>query len=297
MEEMEKASEYILSECRKMEEKSAVEIPEVFSLSDIKENLRLQYRFFKEQQETLEDRVAELRKKVISPSRALLIAKNIFLNGDLKKLNVEKRKNEKAEKKLDSDFKFYQEQKFIFDNLKCETVGEKIQQMYYLTKTKIELEQRQEKLKTRKTELENESQRLENLCATDDVKQKIAIIAASILRKNLTIAQNFEKEKQSLKRINENLKLTRERLDFILADKAKKKKYYRVIDSVNLPRKTTEDENQIVAIIADALRGENYAVQLVARSSSNNLEMEKDWELMSELDKDEFRHKQIFRSL
>ena len=44
LEEMEKTSEYILSESRKMEEKSEPVVPEVFSLSEIKDNLRLQYR-------------------------------------------------------------------------------------------------------------------------------------------------------------------------------------------------------------------------------------------------------------
>lgn len=56
-------------------------------------------------------------------------------------------------------------------------------------------------------------------------------------------------------------------------------------------------ENELVAIIADALLGEQYAVQLVARSSGNNLEMEKDWEMMSELDKDELINKKIVREL
>ena len=40
-------------------------------------------------------------------------------------------------------------------------------------------------------------------------------------------------------------------------------------------------------IIADAILQEPHAVHLVARSTGNSLEMEKDWELMSELDKDE----------
>ena len=42
---------------------------------------------------------------------------------------------------------------------------------------------------------------------------------------------------------------------------------------------------------------EPEAVQLVARSDGNNIEMEKDWELMSELDKDEFIRKKIIREL
>ena len=42
---------------------------------------------------------------------------------------------------------------------------------------------------------------------------------------------------------------------------------------------------------------EPEAVQLVARSTGNNLEMEKDWELMNEFDKDEFLRKKIIREL
>ena len=51
------------------------------------------------------------------------------------------------------------------------------------------------------------------------------------------------------------------------------------------------------SLIADAILMEPQAVQLVARSNGNNLEMEKDWELMSELDKEEFIRKKIIRGL
>ena len=56
-------------------------------------------------------------------------------------------------------------------------------------------------------------------------------------------------------------------------------------------------KNQAASLIADAILMEPQAVQLVARSNGNNLEIEKDWELMSELDKDEFLDKEIVREL
>ena len=65
----------------------------------------------------------------------------------------------------------------------------------------------------------------------------------------------------------------------------------------NSTKTSTSSKNELVAIIADALLAEPYAVQLVARSSGNNLEMEKDWEMMSELDKDELINKKIVREL
>ena len=51
------------------------------------------------------------------------------------------------------------------------------------------------------------------------------------------------------------------------------------------------------ALIADAILQKPQAVQIVARSTTNNLEIEKTWELMSDIDKDEIRHQKIFRDL
>jgi hypothetical protein len=56
-------------------------------------------------------------------------------------------------------------------------------------------------------------------------------------------------------------------------------------------------DKRAATLIADAILGEPQAVQLVARSTSNNLEMEKTWELMSDLDKDAILHQKIFRDL
>ena len=78
----------------------------------------------------------------------------------------------------------------------------------------------------------------------------------------------------------------------------KQNRVYRVIRSENNSTKNeTLKENELATIIADALLGESYAVQLVARSDGNNLEMEKDWEMMSEFDKDEIIRKKIIREL
>ena len=67
---------------------------------------------------------------------------------------------------------------------------------------------------------------------------------------------------------------------------------YKVI-SQNPPK--TNDS--LASLIADAILFDPHAVQLVARFNGGNLEMDKDWELMSELDKDEFIRKKIIREL
>ena len=73
---------------------------------------------------------------------------------------------------------------------------------------------------------------------------------------------------------------------------------YRVIQPESNSTKTSAlKENELAKIIADALLAEPYAVQLVARSIGNNLEMEKEWEMMSEFDKDEIINKKMVREL
>ena len=66
------------------------------------------------------------------------------------------------------------------------------QAQYYLTKTKINLEETERKLAQTKIQLDNELARLENLCQTETAQEKIALLAASILRKNLKIAYETE---------------------------------------------------------------------------------------------------------
>ena len=72
-------------------------------------------------------------------------------------------------------------------------------------------------------------------------------------------------------------------------------------DKVNTRYRVTVSDtltnNQAASLIADAILFDPQAVQLVARFNGNNLEMEKDWEMMSELDKDALLDKKIVREL
>ena len=72
-------------------------------------------------------------------------------------------------------------------------------------------------------------------------------------------------------------------------------------DKINTRYRVTVSDTltneKAASIIADAILFDPQVVQLVARSTGNNLEMEKDWELMSELDKDELIDKKIVREL
>ena len=69
---------------------------------------------------------------------------------------------------------------------------------------------------------------------------------------------------------------------------------YRFVGNENIQK--PDDNNSIASIIADAILREPEAAQLVA-CLEDGLEMEKNWELMSELAKDELETKRLLREI
>ena len=105
---------------------------------------------------------------------------------------------------------------------------------------------------------------------------------------NWKIFVNFESR---LKQLSQQIKHAKRQLDAL--------KMQLKIDSRNTCYKIISSDNSVsaVSIIADAILREPEAVQFVARSNDNNLEMEKGWELMSEFDKAELVRKKILREI
>ena len=148
--------------------------------------------------------------------------------------------------------------------------------------------------------MESELTRLETLCQTKKAQEKIALIAADILHKNLKIVLEYEEAKKRVGDLYPKLQEAKKR--FNAFDEGyrslKQNRVYCVIQpESNSSKSSALKENELVAIIADALLGEEYAVQLVARLDGNNLEMEKDWEMMTEFDKDEIINRKMVREL
>ena len=141
--------------------------------------------------------------------------------------------------------------------------------------------------------LQNKQAELETLCRQPDAAKKIEKIATGILRKNYKFVRQLEevdkRDKEILLRLNHAKEQMKALENRIALDKVNTR--YRVMVSDTLTK------NQIASLIADAILFEPEAVQLVARSDGNNLEMEKDWELMSEFDKDEIIRQKIIREL
>ena len=271
-----------------------------FTLSEIRDNIRNQYHSLKRQYEDAVDTKNVLMLKQVSPLNALLTAKNIFVHGGFDKLQSlqESYRETLAQFKRDKSAFLHWEQ--TFNDKIWISCGDRLQELYYLTKKKIHLENTERKLSATKIQLDKELARLDNRCQTETAQEKITFLAANLLFKNLKIAQEYEGAKKRVANLSEKLQVAEKR--FNAFDEGyrslKQNRVYRVILPVNHSAKNTSlKENELVAIIADALMGEPYAVQLVARSTGNNLEMEKDWEMMSEFDKDELIRKKIIREL
>ena len=215
-------------------------------------------------------------------------------------MRTEQEKYKKAFADYERETSETRERELLFSQRKWTNRAELFQAQYYLTKAKINLEETERTLSHSKIHLENELTRLETLCQTQDAQEKIALLAADILHKNLKITMEYESAKKRVGNLYEKLQEAKKR--FYAFDEGyrslKKNRVYRVITTNNDSTKTSDlKENELAAIIADALLGEQYAVPLVVRLDGNFLEMEKDWELMSELDKDELIDKKIVREL
>ena len=284
--------------------RAKIEVPKmpktIFTAREVRDHLFEQYRSLKNQREEAIDICNSLMLKRIFPSEAMNIAKNFFVHDRFKKLHIEREQYEKALANYEREKLEIRERKLLFQNRKWTNQSEKFQAQYYLTKAKINLEETGRRLSHIKIRLDNELTRLENLCQTKEAQEEIALLAADILHKNLKFAQEYETAKKLVADLSEKLQEAKKRFNAFDDGyrRLKQNRVYRVIQPESNSTKTSVlKENELVAIIADALLGEEYEVQLVARSTCNNLEMDKDWEMMLESDKDEFIRKKIIREL
>ena len=266
-----------------------------FKTREVYDLIRQQYRALKKEHEDLFVEKLHLQRQIISPQRAIFMAKNIFVHGDFKRLREDFRRFKKNEQRLAPKLLAYAKEEKEFQTRDWSVFPRStfLQQQYYLTKQSTLLELEKNRLDQTKFSLQNKQAELKTLCCQPDAVKKIDEIATGILRKNFPFVRQLEKiethEKELIPRINH----VKEQLNALEVRVARDKvgTRYRVTNSDNL------SNNALATIIADAILFDPQAVQLVARLDGNFLEMEKDWEMMSEFDKDELMRKKIIREL
>jgi len=280
-------------------ETSQSAVNKIFSFSEVERIVKQQYSDLKTQ---YEKKVAErnaLKLKVISASRAIAMAKNIFVRGGFKELRAKENRCRKLSKKYERDCEQYQRQKEIFQATDWQDNGQRIQAIYYLTKDKIRLEGIHRKIQLIQEQINATSADLEKRCETPKAKQTTGLIAASILRNNLKYVREYEKTNQCVKEMSKNVQIFKKRLANLKENVPKKLKkcYYQVISADNTATQHSPSTlTSLVSIIADALNHEPVAMAQVVCLSSDDL-LEKDWEWLTEFEKDELMIKKIIRDL
>ena len=266
-----------------------------FKTREVYDLICQQYRALKKEHEDLFVEKFHLQRQIISPQRAIFMAKNIFVHGDFKRLREDIRRYKKEEQKLAPKLLAYAKEEKEFQKRDWSVFPRStfLQVQYYLTKQRTLLELERSRLDQIKVSLQNKQAELEALCRQPDAVKKIDEIATGILRKNLRFVRQLEdvekRDKEIIERMNHAQDQMKALENRIALDKVNTR--YRVTYSDTLTK------NQAASLIADAILFEPEAVQLVARSDGNKLEMEKDWEMMSEFDKDEIIRKKIIREL
>ena len=266
-----------------------------FKTREVYDLIRRQYRVLKKEHEDLFAEKLHLKRQIISPQRAIFMAKNIFVHGDFKRLREEVRRYKKDEQHLAPKLLAYAKEEKEFQTQDWSVFPRSVflQEQYYLTKQRTLLELERSHLDQTKLSLQNKQTKLETLCRQLDATKKIELIATGILRKNLKFVHQLEevdkRDKEIILRMNHAKDQMNALEERVARDKVNTR--YRVMISDTLTN------IQAASVIADAILFDPQVVQLVARSTGNNLEMEKDWELMSELDKEELLDKEIVREL
>ena len=267
----------------------------IFKTREVYDIIRRQFFGLKKEYEKTVDLQFALQHKIISPQRALDMAKNIFVKGDFKKLRSDLRQLQNDEQHLTKNLIDFKNREKIFRNhdWSIENRAIFLKEKYSLTREKTLLELEHQRISNLKISLQNRQTELESLCQKPDSQKKIELIAAGILKKNFKFVRQLEEIEYRCKQLSQRITHTKKQMDILKIQLSYENRttYYKVNSSENQTNKSA------ASLIADAILQEPQAVQLVARSTDNSLEMDKTWELMSELDKDELIHKKILREL
>lgn len=237
--------------------------------------------------------VKKLETRVISYNRAIAIAKDVYVKGDFKKLRDKTRALIKKEKSLETDKTVYKKESLEFSKLEKPSFWQsKERKLPYenkkaeLSKKSTELSLRKKSIDVEKKELDQEQKRLNNLCNKSLGKAKIEDIAMGILQKNQPIKEKYEVLLKKTDELSKTLQHTKKQVNAV-KDRSR-------LDGKNVKYKVTATAQPgggsvkapDAKTIANAILGDPKAVQLVARTKGND-EMEKDWSMMSEIEKEE----------
>ena len=269
---------------------------EIFKTKEVYDLVRRHFFALKKDYEKTLDLKFDLQQKIISPPRALDMAKNLFLHGNLKALRADLRKYCKDEQRFSKNLSDFclREKNFLNRDWSVEERPLFLQEKYFIDKQKILLDIEHQRLANLKISLENRANELEHFCQKTESQEKIQDIATGILRKNFKFVRRLEETESRLKLLSQRIKHAKKQMVALKSQLSMDNRHtcYKVVSSDN-----SSSSESLASIIADAILREPDAVPLVARSVDNDSRFNKDWVWLSEFDKDEIMIKKIVRDL
>ena len=123
--------------------------------------------------------------------------------------------------------------------------------------------------------------RLELVCANPDARKKILEITTGILRKNEKFSKEFSELKSRKQNLSAKINRLHEQLTTIkhLLSRSKTNSFYKIVSS--------NGEKNIGKILAETFLPDSTSIPLVAKISNKGLDMPTNWNLLSEVKKDE----------
>lgn len=171
-----------------------------FKTREVYDLIQSQYRTLNKEHENLFVEKIQLQRQIISPERAISMAKNIFVHGDFKRLREYIRWYKKVEQLLNKNIAAYNQRLQIFKERQWQAAQRSIflQEKTLLSLKRSRLDKLNVSLKEKQTELET-------LCCQPDAAKKIEEIAAGIFRKNYKFVRQLEEFVQNVHHTGEQL--------------------------------------------------------------------------------------------
>lgn len=281
------------------------ESPQVFTASDIHKIIHNSYLALKAKHENDIKTLNKLSTKVISMDRALYMAKDIYSKGAFKKIRKAYRDLEKKETYLEKDKASFFIKKEAFNKISIPTFwsnrtkklkyNEQKNEINILEKSIID---RENELSFQRKSLDNESDLINSKYNTLNAKTKIGQIALGIYEKNQPIRDKFNNLKNVTNIDLKNLKHMQIQMKGVKKQISvdKNGNQYKIAS----PGGSSSKSNRLQiahspSIIADAIIGDEKVTPLVMRSNPKDDEMDKNWQMMTDFEKEEELTKGIYK--
>ena len=254
-----------------------------YKMSDVHSLLKEQERIAKESYGVQKTLVENLKKKVISRERAILMAEGKFTGGAYKKLRAELRKLKKSENYYWHDKNQYEATLALWQKYGEGNPYKKAD----IDAQKNRIDERFLANHELRMKLEKEQERLEALCSTPSAKETIHKMALGIMAKNQPAIQEYEKALDRLNVLQDRLSVTKERISAVrqqLTQKGDKAVYKTTTQHVAGSSAPNMQAHKDAQTIADGILGKESAVPKVMQNRTGE---DDDWSMLTESAKKE----------